>query len=151
MPKVTIDSLYNLDGEYPLDLTFTHRDFRDIKKIAGVRANEVMDALNAGDMDIIVALAAIALRRSGKTFDVEQLWDAEAGHITLDLTDEEAEANADASPPPIKTDDEPLAQNGSSAPSGTPTSEPTELSLVSESPSPSGTPVQASSALGPGT
>jgi hypothetical protein len=143
MPNVTIANLYNLDGEYPLDLTFTHRDFRDIKKIAGVRANEVMDALNAGDMDIIVALAAIALRRSGKTFDVEQLWDAEAGNITLDLTDQEVE---DASPPPTSNDEDEPAQNGSNSPSGQPTSEPTELSLVSESPSPSGTPVQASSA-----
>lgn len=144
MPKVKIESLYNLDGEYELELVFTHRDFRDIKKIAGVRANEVMDALNAGDMDIIVALAAIALRRSDKQFDVEQLWDAEAGSITLDLTDQEAEA--DASPPPIRTDGAEPESNGSSSPSGTPTSAPTELSLVNENPNPSGMPAQASSA-----
>ncbi len=148
MPNVTIKQLYNLDGEYPLDLVFTHRDFRDIKRIAGVRANEVMDAINAGDMDVVVALAAIALRRSGKPFDVEQLWDAEAGNILLDLTDEEVADNA--SPPPEQTPqsssgDVPVS-NGNSSPSGTPTSEPTELSLVSENPSPSGTPAQASSA-----
>jgi len=148
VPILTIRNLYNLDGEYPLDLVFTHRDFRDIKKIAGVRANEVMEALNAGDMDIIVALAAIALRRAGKPFDVEQLWDAEAGGIELDFTDQEAEA--DASPPPLQTpqsssDVEPES-NGSKQPSGTPTSESTELSLVSESPNPSGTPAQANSA-----
>jgi hypothetical protein len=142
VPKVTIDSLYNLDGEYDIDLVFTHRDFRDIKKIAGVRANEVMDALNAGDMDIIVALAAIALRRSGKPFDVEQLWDAEAGHIVLDFSDQEV----DAGPPPIGSDGSEPESNGDSSPSGTPTSEPTDLSLVSESQSPSGMPAQANSA-----
>ena len=144
MPNVTIKDLYNLDGEYPLDLVFTHRDFRDIKRIAGVRANEVEDALNAGDVDIIVALAAIALRRAGKPFDVEQLWDAPTGNIRLDLTEEEQQTD---SPPPVTrpVEDEP-ARNGSSSPSGTPTSEPTVLSLQSVSQSPSGTPAQASSA-----
>ncbi len=141
MPKVTIENLYNLDGDYEIDMTFTHRDFRDIKRIAGVRANEVMDALNAGDMDIIVALAAIALRRSGKQFDVEQLWDAEAGHITLDFSDQEVEAN-----PPIGSDESETRSEDDSSPSGTLTSEPTGLSLPSASLSPSGTPEPVSSA-----
>lgn len=146
MPKVTIDSLYNLDGEYELDLVFTHRDFRDIKKIAGVRANEVMDAVNAGDMDIIVAIAAIALRRAGKQFDVEQLWDAEAGRITLDFSDQEVEAN-----PPTESDDSETKNEDVSSPSGTDTSEPTGLSLPSVSQSPSGTPEPENSALAPVT
>ncbi len=107
MPNVTIKNLYNLDGEYPLDLVFTHRDFRDIKRIAGVRANEVMESINAGDLDVIVALCAIALRRAQKPFDIEQLWDAEAGNITLDLTSEEDEEEAPLVPEsePGRSDD----------------------------------------------
>ena len=34
MPKVVIKDVPGLDGEYELDLTFTHRDFRTIKQIA---------------------------------------------------------------------------------------------------------------------
>ena len=98
MPKVVIKDVPGLDGEYELDLTFTHRDFRTIKQTAGVRANEVMDAINAGDLDIIVALAEIALQRSGKPHSVEQLWDSEAGSITLDVSaDEEVEEETPSS------------------------------------------------------
>ena len=136
MPNVTIKNLYNLDGEYPLDLVFTHRDFRDIKRIAGVRANEVMDAINAGDLDVIVALCAIALRRAQKVFDIEQLWDAEAGNITLDLT--EAEEEADASPPsPSASEPE---QDGGRSSSGETTNGSTEASQEMLTQLPSGTP-----------
>ena len=64
-----------------------------------------MDAINAGDLDIIVALAEIALQRSGKPHSVEQLWDSEAGSITLDVSaDEEVEEEI---PPPSEPVDEP--------------------------------------------
>ena len=105
MPKVVIKDVPGLDGEYELDLTFTHRDFRTIKQIAGVRANEVMDSINAGDLDIIVALAEIAIQRSGKPHSVDQLWDAEAGSITLDVSADEMEE--DTLPPPSEPVDEP--------------------------------------------
>ena len=96
MPKIVITGVPGLNGEYPFDLVFTHRDFRTIKQVANVRANEVMDAINAGDLDMIVALAEIALQRNGKSHTIEDLWDSEAGNIQLDVTDEEAAAD----PPP---------------------------------------------------
>jgi hypothetical protein len=134
VPNVTIKNLYNLDGEYPLDLVFTHRDFRDIKRIAGVRANEVMESINAGDLDVIVALCAIALRRAQKTFDIEQLWDAEAGNITLDLTEDEGEQE-----PPLVPESEP-ERNEDKSSSGSTTNGSTEPSQETEILPPSGIP-----------
>jgi hypothetical protein len=137
VPNVTIKNLYNLDGEYPLDLVFTHRDFRDIKRIAGVRANEVMESINAGDLDVIVALCAIALRRAQKQFDIEQLWDAEAGNITLDLTGDEEEAEA-----PLVPENEPESAEDRNS-SGSTTNGLTDVSQEIVSPHPSGIPEQA--------
>jgi hypothetical protein len=97
MPKIIISNVPGLEGEYDLDMSFTHRDFRTIKQVAGVRANEVSEALNAGDLDIIVAMAEIALVRAGKVHSLDQLWDSEAGAITLDVADME---DAPDDPPP---------------------------------------------------
>lgn len=103
MPNVIIDTP-RIKGTYPLDLVFTHRDFSLIKRVAGVRANEVMDALNAGDLDIVVAVAMIALRRSTVPFHEDDLWDAPAGSITLEI--EEDDAVPPAQEPPSESDDE---------------------------------------------
>ena len=133
MPKIVITGVPGLDGEYPLDMTFTHRDFRTIKQVSGVRANEVMDAINAGDLDIIVALAEIAMRRANKHHSIEDVWDAEAGSVTLDVTDEELNEN----PPPQPEGSE----NGSSKlPSGEDSSPSTEPSPETSSPPDSGIP-----------
>jgi hypothetical protein len=106
MPKIIINDVPGLDGEYDLDMTFTHRDFHTIKQVAGIRANEVQGALEAGDMDIIVAMAEIALRRAGKVHLVDQLWDAEAGSITLDVEDLEEDASPPPQEPEPRSDDE---------------------------------------------
>src|SRR5262249_39648277 len=49
------------------------------------------EAMEARDTDLIVALAAIAMRRAGKTYLMDHLWDTPIGSITLDATDEELE------------------------------------------------------------
>lgn len=117
--KVKIQGVPGLDGEYDLDLTFTHRDYRTIKQLSGVRALEVEDALKAGDMDVILAVAEIALQRAGVPHHVDQLWDAEGG--SMQLIQEEIE-EADASPPlqrpePERPESEPEPE-GQSKPSG---------------------------------
>ena len=134
MPKVIINGVHGLDGEYELDLVFTHRDFRTIKQVASVRANEVMEALNAGDLDIVVAIAEIALQRAGVEHSVDQLWDAEAGSLTLALDEE-----ADVSPPP-PSDDE--SRSDSAPTSGVATNGATEPSPETSPPSVSGTPLR---------
>lgn len=89
MPKIVIKDILGLEGEYDLDLEFTNRDFRIIKQTAGVRANEIEDAISAGDIDVYVALAVIALRRAGKEHLVDDLLDAKVGSIRL-VDEEEA-------------------------------------------------------------
>lgn len=138
MPKIVIENVPGLDGEYPLNLVFTHRDFRTIKEVANVRANEVMDAINAGDLDIIVALAEIALRRAGRSHSIEDLWDSEAGSISLDVTDVEEDP---ANPPPLESDRKSVGGNESS---GNGTSKSTEPFPATSSPASSGTPLQVS-------
>jgi len=134
MPKIVINDIPDLAGEYDLDLNFTHRDFRTIKQVAGVRANEVMDAIEAGDLDIVVALTEIALVRAGKPHSVEQLWDATAGSLVLDFGDLE---EAEDGPPPSA--DEPRSDVGSES-SGASSSADTEPFQATLTPVSSGTP-----------
>ena len=139
MPKIVITDIPGLDGEYDLDMSFTHRDFHTIKKVAGVRANEVTEALEAGDVDIIVAMAEIALRRAGKVHALDQLWDSTAGGIVLNV--EDLEEAPEANPPPLKLepDDEPSRSSETSS-SGDSTNGATDASPVTLSLAGSGTP-----------
>jgi hypothetical protein len=136
MPKIVITGIPGLDGEYDLDMTFTHRDFHTIKQVAGVRANEVQDALEGGDLDIVVALAEIALRRAEVVHSVDQLWDAEAGGITLDVTDVEQEPDDPSMP-----GDEPRSDSAMTS-SGDGTNGATEHSQATSIIDSSGTPPQ---------
>lgn len=106
-----------LDGDYPIDLGgFTNRDFHDIKRIAGVRSQELSEAFDKGDTDMFVAFAVIALRHAGKPVSEDVLWDASAGALELIFGDEEeAEALPPTSAPPIEIRSAP---DGGSGPSG---------------------------------
>lgn len=88
MAKLKIDGLPGLDGEYEFDDSrFTMRDFHTIKRLSGIRAGELMDAYLAGDTDLRLALAVIALERNGRVGLEDQLWNAELGAIRLELGD----------------------------------------------------------------
>lgn len=117
MPKVVIDTP-RIQGEYPLDLAFTHRDFSTIKRIAGVRANEVMDALNAGDLDIVVAIAMIALRKANVPFHEHDLWDAPAGSITVEFDEGEGDVDPPVLEPSKESDGVPSRSGESSSTTG---------------------------------
>ncbi len=111
--KITIGGIPTLDGVYEFDPSFfTNRELHEIKRITdGVRANEIFDALKAGDNDIVVAFASIGLTRNGRFHDLDALWDAKIGQITLTVVgDEEGEA---IPPVPGGNDsyDEPPAEN----------------------------------------
>ena len=63
---IHIENLHPYNGDWPLEIeTVTNRELHMIKEISGVRANELQDALEAWDNDIVVAFAEIALRRAG--------------------------------------------------------------------------------------
>lgn len=86
-------------GEYELAVGyFTNRELHLIKRETGVRAGELEEAFAAGDNDLLIVLAYIALQRNGLShIPISSLWDMEAGTITFDFQeDEEVE---DENPP----------------------------------------------------
>lgn len=109
MANLKITGLGALDGSYEFDDSrFTMGDFRTIKRIAGVRAGELGEALSAGDTDLMVAIAVIALERNGRVGAEEALWGADAGQITLTL------GGDDAGPPPVTPDGSKPSSGGDS-------------------------------------
>jgi hypothetical protein len=106
MAKLVIDGISpSLDGAYETDFTyFKNREWRTIKELSGVRMGEFNEALEAGDNDLVVALAVIALRRRNIDVNVEALWEAPSWKITLSTED------ADALPPDQSGTDEPTVE-----------------------------------------
>lgn len=129
MAKVIIEGSGNplLDGEYPIDETpLTNREWHTIKQVSGVRPREFEDAIEQADNDLVVALAAIAVRRAGKNIPVDMLWDMEGGLIRLDLRGDEEEELPPAEPP---------SSNGGAASDGEQPPQPgTSSSSASENP-----------------
>ena len=119
MAKLKIDGLGSLDGEYEFDDSrFTMRDFHTIKRIAGVRAGELADAYLAGDTDLRLALALIALERNGRPGVEDQLWEADLGAIRLELGD------GDDTSPPSEAAGSKTSSGGSSTPDSAPPESP---------------------------
>ncbi len=120
MPTLKITGIPPYDGDYEADFTsFTMREYQTIKRIAKVRAGELPEALEAGDTDLIVALTAIVLARSGKQVAEDLLWDSPAGRIEV-VADEEED---DAVPPPPTSSEPEGSSDAPSEPSGSPSSD----------------------------
>jgi hypothetical protein len=99
--KVVINDVHpNYDGEYDLDVSsFTMGELHEIKKLTGLRLGEFEEAAAAQDLDFIVALAIVALKRAGRQIVPKLIWDAEAGSIVYQSDDPEPEG--DAVPPAV--------------------------------------------------
>jgi len=119
MPKFIIGPNHlGLEGEYELEMTFFNKDHRKIKKVSGLRVLEYQEALEAGDLDFIIALASIALDRAGKQHNVEHLYELPDDCIQFVIEEEE-------SPPPKAPELSPedvtqssgLGSNGATEPS----------------------------------
>lgn len=97
--RIVISGIKGMDGEYELDVsTFTMQELRTIKRLSGVRAGELQDAFAAGDSDLVVAFAVIALNRAGRPVHEDSLWNAQGGSIMFEAADREDE-EADVLPP----------------------------------------------------
>ena len=80
--KIVIEGIDAYDGEYEFDAsTLTNRELHTIKRLTGVRAGELEDAMRAADTDLLIAFAAIAINRAGKPVIEDVLWDAPIGLI----------------------------------------------------------------------
>jgi hypothetical protein len=101
--KFVITGVPGFDGEYPVDIgSFTMRELQIIKRMSGVRAGELEEAFGAGDSDLILAVAVIAVRRNGRLWETfEKLaWEADVASITFVGEDEEVAPAADPLTPP---------------------------------------------------
>lgn len=115
MDKIRIDGIAAYDGEYELDVSyFTMRELHTVKRLSGVRVGELEDALAAGDSDVIVALAVIALQRAGRQVVEDLIWDAPMGGITY-VGDPDG---ADAVPPGLTPSGSLASGSGSGGSSG---------------------------------
>ena len=115
------------DGEYEISLEqfFNGDELHFIKKRSGVRAGELEEAFRAGDYDVILGIAVIAMERAGVTVDPDVIWKAQLGKIEF-IADEEADAGPPASTPPPANDErrsgdeKPGSSGDSSRPTGAP-------------------------------
>jgi hypothetical protein len=63
---VTITGVPPFDGEYVFDVgQLNGHEYHLIKQVSGVRANELDEAIFAGDAGVHIALAAIAIQQKG--------------------------------------------------------------------------------------
>ena len=130
MAKILIESDNpNLNGSFEFDPSyFTNRELHTLKQEAKVRAGEIMDAFAAGDTDLLVVFAYIALRRAGRDIPIDALWDLEAGKITFDVGEEAVDVR-----PPESANDSSGVTEASSPPlnaNGEVSPEPIPLSTI---------------------
>src|SRR4249920_3757504 len=79
--------------------TLTNREGHRVKIMSGVRAGELWEAMEAGDNDVLLALAAVVLTRAGKRFDEAILWDAPMGSaVEFEIAEREEEEEDDEDP-----------------------------------------------------
>lgn len=118
--RLTIQGLGGIDGEYEFDLaalleidnpdTITQREAHKIKQATGLRLGELEDAMQAGDADVVVAVAIVVLDRRGKRYDVEALWRAPLGSIRIDVADADAEPEGEEADPLALSGDSPASE-----------------------------------------
>jgi hypothetical protein len=92
---LTLEGVQPWDGRYEFpDFAFTNRELYEIKKLSGIRAGELIEALDANDTAAFVGMAVVVLARHDKIVDPDDLWNAPVGSIVLEIV-----ADDDADPP----------------------------------------------------
>lgn len=89
------------DGEYTLNGGLKADELRLIKRVSGVRGGEIEAALEAGDYDVVVALAMIAVQRARPDDRVRQEPFDKSEIGAIDVVGDEAD---DALPPANESD-----------------------------------------------
>jgi len=93
---LTVEGVLPWDGKYDFpDFAFTNRELHRIKQISGVRAGELIEALDANDRAAVVGVAVVVMGRHGKLVDPDDLWDATAGAFYLEFVADAGEGVAD--------------------------------------------------------
>jgi len=84
---------------------FSYRELGIIRDVSGLRAGEIVAAAKAGDVMLVVALAAVAMRRDGTEVDVDKLLDRDTTEIEIELVKEDSPA---ANPPVVDDAEAPV-------------------------------------------
>jgi hypothetical protein len=151
--KLIINGLgKQFDGDYEFSIaamlvmgtteTLTNGELHTIKRISGVRAGEIEEAIMAGDNDVLLALALIVLGRNGKRLPEHLMWDAPAGsgiQLIPDEGDGDESGEGDAGPPELSpTENEPNEPNETLETNGGSSSSQSSDSHPQNDPSPTG-------------
>lgn len=93
MIVLTVEGVPPWDGSYEFeDFAFTNRELHRIKQISGVRAGELIEALDVNDTAAMVGVATVILARSDKLVDPDDLWDSTVGSLRLEIVADEDDA-----------------------------------------------------------
>lgn len=106
-----------IDGEYPLNWEFQKRHWRIIKRMADVTPPELIRELKRANIDLAVALAAVALEQAGKPYLEDILWKDE-GVIDIKETGGTDARPPDQSPPEEKPSESRLSSGPSTPATG---------------------------------
>lgn len=98
----------------PFD-TLNGHELHLIKTMSGVRAGELEEALEAGDFDVILAFAAVALRRAGRKVPSEALLDLKPADVEAAGAYEEEDHTEDPLPGSADLNGSGASQKGSGA------------------------------------
>jgi hypothetical protein len=133
-----IEGLPPFDGDFPPMSGLTNRGLHPTFQVS-VRSPEFGGFL-AGDNDLLVSFAVIALQRAGFKVDPDAIWEAEVGRIQFVLDEQETEKL----PPPNALDvsADGSGQNGASGESSSAAGDQSE-----DSPSPTGHPLSDSGSV----
>ena len=88
MPALVVQGAPPWDGSYEFEsFAFTNRELHKIKLLSGIRAGELIEALDANDTAAYVGVAVVVLERHDVRLDPDDLWNAPVGSVRIDLGD----------------------------------------------------------------
>lgn len=129
-----VDGVYECDVAAMLDVSsdeaLTNKEAHLIKRLSGVRGNEIIEAFLAGDTDVRMSLAMIVLGRHGKEVEESALWNARIGATIFELGPDDQPAETD---PPTMEGEPPSLPSSDGGGSSSTTSDgrpETSLSLI---------------------
>lgn len=118
--QITIKGVPPYDGAYRCDAPFLVEEIRVFKRIGNILPDGIADALLSGDVDAVISLAIIGLRRAGQPVVEEILFKSELGKIMLEASPDEVDAvpPPQTSEPPRTRPSEPTSSSGASGSNG---------------------------------
>ena len=92
---ITVDGM-----EYPLDIgDLTGREYGVLREVAHIEGlSDIGVGIDKRNMEVVIALAGVAMQRAGIKVDFDRLLDMKIGDIKLDIPDVDPTPEADKPP-----------------------------------------------------